>query len=98
MIVIAILALALAIVALGYAVKAYKKKRELVYEIEVEKKQEDTPQNEDVSDFEQDPRKVINKRVWELRDADNSQQVIANVLGVSRTTVRRELKKGRLYE
>lgn len=96
MIVIAILALALAIVALGYAVKAYKKKRELVYEIEVEKKKEDAPQNEDVSEFEQDPRKAFNKRVWVLRDDNMSQQAIANVLGVSRTTVRRELKKGRL--
>lgn len=96
MIVIAILALALAIVALGYAVKAYKKKRELVYEIEVEKK--DTPQNENVSVFEQDPRKEFNKRVWALRDCGDSQQTIANLLGVSRTTIRRELKKGRLYE
>lgn len=90
MIVIAILALALAIVALGYAVKAYKKKRELVYEIEVEKKNE-------VRETK-DPRKMFNEQVWMLRDDGKSQQAIANVLGVSRTTVRRELKKGRLYE
>lgn len=98
MIVIAILALALAIVALGYAVKAYKKKRELFYEIEVEKKKDDTPQDQNVSESEQDPRKVFNARVWELRAEGKSQQAIANVLGVSRTTVRRELKKGRIYE
>lgn len=90
MIVIAILAFVLAIVALGYAVKAYKKKRELVYEIEVEKKNE-------VRETK-DPRKMFNKNVWMLRDDGKSQQAIANALGVSRTTVRRELKKGRLYE
>lgn len=94
MIVIAILALALAIVALGYAVKAYKKKRELVYEIEVGKKKE---MPEEIVEL-REARKVFNKRVWELRDAGKSQQAIANVLGVSRSTVRRELKKGRLYE
>lgn len=97
MIVIAILALALAIVALGYAVKAYKKKRELVYEIEVTKKQQEDVA-EQVSKITTDPRKVFNKRVWKLRDEGKSQQAIANVLGVSRSTVRRELKKGRLYE
>lgn len=90
MIVIAILALALAIVALGYAVKAYKKKRELVYEIEVEKKN-------DVRETK-DPRKMFNENVWMLRDDGKSQQAIADALGVSRTTVRKELKKGRLYE
>lgn len=88
MIVITVLAFVLAIVALGYAVKAYKKKRELVYEIEVEKKNE-------VRETK-DPRKMFNENVWMLRDDGKSQQAIANALGVSRTTVRRELKKGRL--
>lgn len=89
MIVIAILALVLAIVALGYAVK----KRELFYEIELEKRE----MPEEFVEL-QKARKEFNKRVWELRDAGKSQQKIADLLDVSRTTVRRELKKGRLYE